>query len=427
LAERLCKRAVEQLFGREFTEKRFADLRGIGGKLLQIDLYCDELKLAIEHHGSQHFSPKKFWGQWRFKRQQEHDRRRREYCQQRGIALIELRQVGEVTKLKDLKAIIRRECEKANVAIPAGYDETQIDFHLHTLKPKQQMMLERLERLVAELGWQKRTPGYLGVLVKHDFICDKGHPVPKTPSSLFGGEGCDECEKRPVMVEKIGVFSSVSEAATNLGRSISATHRAAVSQGASAGHRVRFLSWEEYKQLSNCAKAQADYWNRIPAKPVRPRKSSFGVLLSDGRLFQTGADASRELGVAPETLYNAIRRGGTCHGLCLRKLTVTELASALADKAQLSQLLSAIPKRIPHAKPNRRLVLTSLGEVFESILAASRALRVHTSSIHDALNGRHRCQGRLLLAVPPSMELSLKNNPAGVIELFAETQLGTKR
>lgn len=427
LAERLCKRAVEQLFGREFTEKRFQDLRGIGGKPLQIDLYCDALKLGVEHHGSQHFSPKKFWGQWRFKRQQEHDRRRREYCQQRGITLIELRQVGEITKLEDIKAIIRRECETANVPIPVGYDETKIDFQLHTLKPKQQMMSERLERLVAELGWQKRTRGYLGVVVKHDFVCDNSHPVSKTPSSLFGGEGCKECEKRPVIVEGIGVFSSVSEAAKSLTRSISATHRAAASKGACAGHRVRFLSWEEHKQLSNSAKPQAGYWDRIPVKRVRPRKSSFGVLLADGRIFQIGADASRELGVAAETLYNAIRRGGTCHGLGLRKLTVMELASALADKTQLSRLLATIPNRIPHAKPNRRLVVTSLGEVFESILAVSRALEVHTSSIHSALIGRHRCQGRYLLAVCPSLENELAHNPARVTELFRKTLPRTKR
>lgn len=98
---------MEQLFGIKFIKRRFPALKGIGGKSLEIDIYNEELKLGLEHQGAQHFIRKKYFGAHRLESTIEHDKRKRAYCKQNGITLIEIRQVGEVTPDSELKEAIR--------------------------------------------------------------------------------------------------------------------------------------------------------------------------------------------------------------------------------------------------------------------------------------------------------------------------------
>ena len=95
LGERLCREAAEQLFAVPFRKVKLRGLKGTRGGYLELDAFNDDLRLAIEHHGVQHYEPVGIWGgEKQFKRQQEHDRLRREYCRERGIVLIEVRELG---------------------------------------------------------------------------------------------------------------------------------------------------------------------------------------------------------------------------------------------------------------------------------------------------------------------------------------------
>lgn len=75
------------------TQKRFDDLVGVGGNKLSYDGYLeiDDRMILIERQGHAHDRPiKYFGGEERFKIQQEHDRRKREYAKNNGYELIEI-------------------------------------------------------------------------------------------------------------------------------------------------------------------------------------------------------------------------------------------------------------------------------------------------------------------------------------------------
>lgn len=72
-------------------EKMFNDLLGIGNGLLSYDFYLPDYNLLIEYQGEQHeHQCGIFGGEDKFKIQQEHDRRKREYAERNNIKLLEI-------------------------------------------------------------------------------------------------------------------------------------------------------------------------------------------------------------------------------------------------------------------------------------------------------------------------------------------------
>ena len=89
----------------EFTaQKTFSNLLGTGekrNKPLSYDFYIPVNNLLIEFQGEQHYMPVDFSGKGMkqaekdFEKQQEHDRRKREYAQQNNIDLLEITYLEE--------------------------------------------------------------------------------------------------------------------------------------------------------------------------------------------------------------------------------------------------------------------------------------------------------------------------------------------
>lgn len=76
----------------EFTrQKKFSNLYGTGNGLLSYDFYLPKYNLLIEYQGEQHeCSVEIFGGDEQFKKQQEHDRRKRDYAKEHNINLLEI-------------------------------------------------------------------------------------------------------------------------------------------------------------------------------------------------------------------------------------------------------------------------------------------------------------------------------------------------
>lgn len=83
--------------GIEFEmQKKFDDLKGLGGRKLSYDFFIPSYNLLIEFQGEQHERPVVFKGltrkiaEERFIKQQEHDKRKREYTASHDIKLLEI-------------------------------------------------------------------------------------------------------------------------------------------------------------------------------------------------------------------------------------------------------------------------------------------------------------------------------------------------
>ena len=76
----------------EYKEQQTFDcLKGVGGGNLSYDFFLPKYNLLIEYNGEQHYKPIVFFGgEEQFKKQQEHDKRKREYADENKIKLLEI-------------------------------------------------------------------------------------------------------------------------------------------------------------------------------------------------------------------------------------------------------------------------------------------------------------------------------------------------
>lgn len=74
------------------TQKTFEGLLGVGGGLLSYDFYLSDYNLLIEYQGAFHDGSVKtcFQTTCELKKQQEHDKRKRNYAKEHNIALLEI-------------------------------------------------------------------------------------------------------------------------------------------------------------------------------------------------------------------------------------------------------------------------------------------------------------------------------------------------
>ena len=106
--EQICKDTATHIFRKPFVKVRPKFLiNPKTGKPLELDVYNDELKLAIEYNGKQHYEyiPKYFHRSYEdFLEQKYRDELKREKCRENGIKLIE---VPYTVKFADIPQFIR--------------------------------------------------------------------------------------------------------------------------------------------------------------------------------------------------------------------------------------------------------------------------------------------------------------------------------
>jgi hypothetical protein len=121
-SETECRKILERLFINPFIKVRPEWIKNIDGNCLELDGYCEELKLAFEYNGIQHYEVADWWGLTHddLKKQQEHDRIKAEACADRGIGLIVIPYT--MKKYEDKVAFIRQWLASSTVKYPTVED-----------------------------------------------------------------------------------------------------------------------------------------------------------------------------------------------------------------------------------------------------------------------------------------------------------------
>jgi len=110
--ETLCRDAAQRIFGKPFIKVRPKFLKNnVTGHNLELDIYNEDLKLAIEYNGQQHYKYVPFFHKnyEAFQNQRYRDEIKKMLCQQQGIHLIE---ISYETDPKDIDTIIRLEARR---------------------------------------------------------------------------------------------------------------------------------------------------------------------------------------------------------------------------------------------------------------------------------------------------------------------------
>jgi hypothetical protein len=109
-----CKRVLEKIFNKPFNKTRpdFLNNPVTGGEFnLELDCYNDELRLAVEYSGRQHYDYIPFFHKNKeaFYNQKYRDELKRRMCRDNNILLIE---VPYTVKIEDIEKFILKKLKK---------------------------------------------------------------------------------------------------------------------------------------------------------------------------------------------------------------------------------------------------------------------------------------------------------------------------
>lgn len=86
-----CRRAIEHLTGKPFPKERPDFMKNsVSGQNLELDCYCDELKIAVEYNGEQHYKYIPYFHRNKdaYYNMKYRDEMKKKLCEENGVKLI---------------------------------------------------------------------------------------------------------------------------------------------------------------------------------------------------------------------------------------------------------------------------------------------------------------------------------------------------
>lgn len=169
VSEQMCRYVLEQFLGCSFRSTRPSWLIGPKGNRLELDGYNEELAIAFEHHGEQHYRFCDFLhagDKEKFRLQQERDEVKKLRCHEHGVTLVEIPQLD---LSKDYAGIIKQivdACSTHGVAI------SNVDFSLDLTPAFTNLHFEAIKQAIEGNGG--KILQYSGISQRTKYQCRCG-------------------------------------------------------------------------------------------------------------------------------------------------------------------------------------------------------------------------------------------------------------
>lgn len=189
VGEEVTRGIFELLTGQSFTRCNPSWLVTKQGRRMQLDGYCDSLRLAFEYQGIQHAKemPKFFHRDSSFRRQQERDKRKLSLCGAQGITLL---QVVAPRRLRDLPRNIAALLKDAGIVMQLSPD--RVDLLSLGLDPDSSASARFHQAVEAKSG-KVLARRWHGVNEQTLIRCRHGHVFAQTPKRIHQGRWCPDC------------------------------------------------------------------------------------------------------------------------------------------------------------------------------------------------------------------------------------------
>lgn len=197
LNEEKCKYILEELTGKPFVKTR-----KVLPNHLELDMYNEELKVALEYQGAQHYEYSSFFYQTRedFQKRLEVDEFKRRTCKEMGIYLIE---VPYTKKFDDEKVEFILNLLKEN-HVPIVKEDVYWNLFYES-----NFRMNAIRELARERKGKCLATSYIDNATPVMWECEYGHQWEASPNSIQSGSWCRECgtnssrEKRRTSLEEI--------------------------------------------------------------------------------------------------------------------------------------------------------------------------------------------------------------------------------
>lgn len=323
--EKIVRAFFEQLWNDKFPPRRPEWLLSPRGYRLELDGYNENLALAFEHDGRQHYSagsrlvPDKD----ALRRREALDKIKVVRCAERGIALIRIPELFYSVPLSQLKNHIAAECLRLGCELPPMFNEMEVKIgrgfssgimaELQGIARKREGALvsrafigvdrkyvwkcgrhgrfemtarsvrdgawcracagnrkytvEDMKKIAAARGGSFLSPTYRGIRVKHLWECGKGHRWSAAPNGIVGGTWCRTCSYIERGLKQRLTLEELKAIANNRGGAcLSRTYR-----GANEKHEWQCGRGHEWP--ATAASVKAGSWCRVCSR-FGPRRQS---------------------------------------------------------------------------------------------------------------------------------------------------------
>lgn len=196
IRENICREILEMIFKKPFPKKKPSWLRNRNGNLMELDGYNEELSIAFEYHGEQHFHYSIFFHQGKDKtlsRRISDDTTKRNICRKNGVRLIE---VSYELPTEGLYKNIIDQCHKLGIKLPkhTSIDVRELNSKYH------HKYIEKLNEFAKKRGGKLLSNVYAGTEFKLKWRCKNMHIWEATPANIVhGGYWCPKCSGKSLL------------------------------------------------------------------------------------------------------------------------------------------------------------------------------------------------------------------------------------
>jgi len=195
ISERICRAVFEGMFASAFPKKKPAWLQSTRRTRMELDGYSEELGIAFEYQGVQHFvrNSRFHRGRATLERRMADDRRKAALCRKHGIILLQIPYTVPHAKFEKYirQSLKTRTTHQHTKEILKRGSTNNID--LSTLNAYSPARLVEMQELAKKHGGQCLSTNYINNTTKLRWRCEAGHVWEATPVSIKMGNWCHEC------------------------------------------------------------------------------------------------------------------------------------------------------------------------------------------------------------------------------------------
>lgn len=212
ISEHITRCFFEYIFNKQFPKIRLDFLINSNGNKMELDGYCEDLRIAFEYHGMQHYKEIAMFKKITLQERAKDDKLKKRQCLDNGIILIE---IPYTVKHEDIGMHICKELAKHNIEVPMSYEEVEkIDYKKFNVYQKSK--IDEMILLAEECGGKCLSKNYINSSTKLIWQCKKGHEWEATSNNVKKGQWCPECANTKKTIEEMNKLAS-----TNHGRCLS--------------------------------------------------------------------------------------------------------------------------------------------------------------------------------------------------------------
>ena len=212
LGERICRLVFEKVFGKPFPKIRPPWLLSKASKrCLELDGYCEEMNIAFEYNGRQHYEDSPIF------KTPTNDRKKHAMCKKHGVKVFIVPETSRTPTVEYVKGLIIDQCKSLGVDMPDNISDIAIDIDEAYRSSKDAELLDRIKKIAISKGGVCLSDVYLGCCSSFTFQCGKcGHIWQAKPRDIVSGSWCLRCAGRAYSIE-----DAIKIAEANNGRCLS--------------------------------------------------------------------------------------------------------------------------------------------------------------------------------------------------------------